>query len=62
MGKKDIKTLTNGELNIYKVELTNKYEVLKKDIKKLCDEMDSLDNEYNKVVEEMNKRSKNIFK
>lgn len=62
MGKKEIKTLTNGELNIYKVELTNKYEVLKKDIKKLCDEMDSLDNEYNKVVEEMNKRSKNIFK
>ncbi len=62
MEKKDIKTLTNGELNIYKVELTNKYEVLKKDIKKLCDEMDSLDNEYNKVVEEMNKRSKNIFK
>ena len=62
MEKKDIKTLSNGELNIYKIELSNRYETVKKDIKKLCDEMDFLDAEYNKVNNEINNRSKNIFR
>lgn len=56
MEYKDCKNLTNAELRLYKKELEDRYEVLKKEINDLFQTMDRMDIEYNKVEAELNKR------
>lgn len=55
---KDCKTMTNNELKLYKLSLTNEYEAIKSKITKLEEQLDKLDIEYNKVELEEKIRAK----
>lgn len=52
MIQKDIKNMSNNELKLYKLSLTNEYEATKSKIKSLEEKLDSLDMEYIKVENE----------
>jgi len=56
--KKDLKAkeMTNSELKIKRTELENSYEKAKNDVLKKIQEMERLDEEYNKITEELRKR------
>lgn len=56
MVKRNIKDMSNSEIRAYQETLRNEYEVTKHKIKELIDELDSMDIEYNKTEEELNKR------
>ena len=51
--------MTNNEILMEQINLKNKYQVLKKEILDKLTELDSLDEEYNKSVNELNKRGYN---
>ena len=53
---KDCKNMSNNELKLYKLSLTNEYEAIKSKILELEKELDKLDLEYRKVENEENKR------
>lgn len=59
---KDTKYLTNNEIGLYKMELENEYEKTKTDITKLCDYLEKLDREYDKVENELRIRQNSIYK
>lgn len=61
MEKKNIKELSNSELNIYKKELTNEFEVIKSKIDSLIKTLKDTENEYLKVETELKIRSNNIY-
>lgn len=48
--------MSNNELKLYKLSLTNEYEAIKNKILELEKELDKLDLEYRKVENEENKR------
>ena len=56
MVPKDCKNMSNNELKLYKLSLTNEYEAIKSKILELEKELDKLDLEYRKVENEENKR------
>lgn len=56
MESKDIKNMTNIELKLYQNTLEDEYEVIKKQISDLFEELDKMDIEYNKIENEINKR------
>ncbi len=56
MDKRNIKEMSNSEIRMYQETLRNEYEVTKKKIQNLIDELDAMDVEYNKTEEELNKR------
>lgn len=56
MVPKDCKNMSNNELKLYKLSLTNEYEAIKNKILELEKELDKLDLEYRKVENEENKR------
>lgn len=56
MVKRNIKDMSNAEIKTYQETLKNEYEATKKKIQDLIDELDSMDVEYNKTEEELNKR------
>lgn len=60
MKPKDCKNMTNNELRLYKMSLTNEYEAIKSKIASLEKELDDLDREYIKVENEENIR-RNAF-
>lgn len=61
MEKKNIKELSNSELNIYKKELTNEFETIKGKIDSLIKELKETEREYFKVETELKIRSNNIY-
>ena len=48
--------MTNNEILMEQINLKNKYQVMKKEILDKLAELDSLDEEYNKSVNELSKR------
>lgn len=61
MVKRNIKDMSNAEIKTYQETLKNEYEATKKKIQDLIDELDSMDVEYNKTEEELNKRKNFII-
>jgi len=61
MVKKNIKEMSNSEIRAYQETLRNEYEATKKKIQNLIEELDSMDIEYNKTEEELNKRKKFVI-
>ena len=61
MEKKNIKELSNSQLNIYKKELTNEFETIKGKIDSLIKELKETEREYFKVETELKIRSNNIY-
>ncbi len=59
---KNIKELSNGELDIYKLELYHQYEALKTKIDRMCDELDKISSEYDKAKKEIRIRQSKIYK
>lgn len=59
---KNIKELSNGELDLYKLELYNQYEALKTKINKMCDELDKISSEYDKAKKEIRIRQSKIYR
>lgn len=53
---KDIKTLSNSELSLYKKELENEYDSVKNKILTLCEKLETIDKEYNKINKELSIR------
>lgn len=53
--------LSNNELIIYKKELSDEYEATKSKIDRLCDELQKIEKEYNKVDNELKIRGKNLY-
>ena len=58
---KDVKKLSNSEIALYKETLKNEFDVLKYKIKGLCDEIQKIDNEYQKANNELTIRQRNIY-
>lgn len=58
METKNIKELSNAELNIYKMELSNEFEAIKSKINLLCNELQKVESTYKKVENEEKIRSK----
>lgn len=52
MVAKDCKNLSNNELRLHKMNLTNEYEAIKAKIASLEEELDKIDQEYVKVLNE----------
>ena len=52
MVAKDCKNLSNNELRLHKMNLTNEYEAIKAKIAALEEELDKIDQEYAKVINE----------
>lgn len=52
MVSKDLQNMSNNELRLYKLNLTNEYEAVKAKIVKLETQLDELDREYIKVETE----------
>lgn len=61
MVKQKIKEMTNSEIRAYQETLRNEYEATKRKIQTLIEELDSMDVEYNKTEEELNKRKKFVM-
>lgn len=61
MEYKNCKTLRNTDLKLYKVELENEYERVKKEIKDRLETLDKLDIEYNKLENEIKKRGNQLY-
>ena len=53
---KDIKQLSNQELNLYQINLRDEFDSTKVKIENLCKYLETLDREYNKVNVEKNNR------
>ena len=58
---KDLKTLSNSEIQIYKETLKNQFEVLKVEISNKCKELEKLDAEYNKAESELINRQNGTY-
>ena len=58
MEKRDVKSLTNSELRLYRKTLEDKYEVVKTEINKCYELLDEMDVEYNRVEQELQNRTK----
>ena len=58
---KNVKELSNSELNVYKSELTNEFEALKAKIDRLCEQLQSVEREYNKADLELKIRGNNLY-
>ena len=58
---KDIKSLSNSEIMLYKETLRNRFEVLKVEIENKCKELEKLDAEYNKAESELITRQNGIY-
>lgn len=58
---KNIKELSNSELNIYKKELEFEFETLKNKISDLCEELKKVENKYNSIELEFKIRQNNIY-
>ena len=58
---KDCKTLSNQELKLYKTELENIYEKTKSEIKEKLEFLDTLDDEYNNVENEIKIRGSKLY-
>lgn len=58
---KDVKKLSNSEIAVYKETLKNEFDVLKHKIKDLCDDIQKIDNEYQKAENELTIRQGNIY-
>lgn len=50
------KEMSNAEIKVYQETLKNEYEFVKHQISLLCDKLDEMDNEWNKVEAELNRR------
>lgn len=50
------KEMSNAEIKVYQETLRNEYEVIKHQISVLCDKLDEMDSEWNKVEAELNRR------
>ena len=61
MTNKNLKELSNTELNLYKKDLENEYEAIKNKITKLCDELSNVERKYNSVETELKIRKNNIY-
>lgn len=61
MIKKNVKELSNSELNLYKRDLENEYESIKSKIDKLCDDLEAVEKEYKKADLELTIRGNNIY-
>lgn len=60
MEKKEYSVLSNSELKIYIEKLRNLFESKKIELKKICEEMGEIENEYIKATHEIEIR-KNIY-
>lgn len=61
MKPKKIDELSNNELIIYKKELSDEFEATKGKIDRLCEELQKIEKEYNKVDNELKIRGKNLY-
>lgn len=61
METKNIKELSNSELTLYKMELTNEFEAVKSQINSLCEKLEKIESTYEKVENEEKIRSKTLF-
>lgn len=59
--KKNIKELSNNEMMIYKKELSDEYEATKGKIDRLCEHLQELEKEYNKVDNELKIRGIKLY-
>ena len=55
--EKDLSLLSNNELKLEMMDLENKYKSIQNKIRKEISEMASLDKEFNKLRQELNKRN-----
>lgn len=53
---KDYKTMSNSELRMEMESLTNMFEGKKLKLRAICEEMDEIEKEYNKVKQELDVR------
>ena len=53
---KDVKTLTNSEIGLYKKTLENEFDISKVRIEELCKYLEKLDKEFNKADNEIKSR------
>lgn len=60
MEKKNCKELSNAELKLYLKSLQDKFEGKKLSLRKICDEMDAIEQEYLRAKNESEIR-KNLF-
>lgn len=58
---KDLKTLSNSEIMLYKETLKNEFEVLKVEISNKCKELEKIDAEYNKAESELITRQSIVY-
>lgn len=58
---KDCKNLSNNEIQIYRENLRNEFDVLKYKIKDMCDELEKIDAEYAKAENELRIRQSNLY-
>ena len=56
MEKKECSELTNAEIKEYVLTLENAFEAQKAKIKKECEVLQEIENEYNKALTEINTR------
>lgn len=61
MKDKNIKELSNSELNVYKKELENEYESIKNKISGLCEELKKVEKKYNSIEIEFKIRKNNLY-
>ena len=61
MKDKNVKELSNSELNVYKKDLENEYESIKNEINSLCDELRKVEKKYYSVELEFKIRKNSIY-
>ena len=61
MKTKKIDELSNNELIIYKKELSDEFGAIQGKIDRLCDELEKIEKEYNKVDNELKIRGKKLY-
>ncbi len=61
MKDKNVKELSNSELNVYKKDLENEYESIKNEINNLCDELRKVEKKYYSVELEFKIRKNSIY-
>lgn len=61
MKDKNVKELSNSELNIYKKDLENEYEAIKNEISRLCEELKKVEKKYYSVELEFKIRKNSIY-
>lgn len=58
---KDYKTMSNSELRMEMESLTNMFEGKKLKLRAICEEMDEIEKEYNKVKQELDVRKNTLI-